>query len=235
MALDDYFSDPSQECLARLFDAVNAMDISSAPILTRNERIIMRVTERKDIFSEKFSHPHAPAMTASKKPSQGSTGSGGGNRDTIVAYPQEGAVSSRTSFDLAQRPRTDSLQSRQSDSGGISNGWVSEDGMHEGSNEGINQYSHATPQPSQRGRRSIDSNSTSSHARREDLPIPVIDTSKGNRTQMDTHFHPTTIIYRGHTLPIKVPLSTFSEEVGDVSIWMTTYQYATRLILTLIR
>src|SRR5215472_28624 len=54
MALDDYFSDPSQDCLARLFDAVNAMDISSAPVLTRNEKIVMRASERKDVFAEKF-------------------------------------------------------------------------------------------------------------------------------------------------------------------------------------
>lgn len=54
MALDDYFSDPSQDCLARLFDAVNAMDLSGAPLLTRQEKIVMRSSERKDIFSEKF-------------------------------------------------------------------------------------------------------------------------------------------------------------------------------------
>ena len=28
LALDDYLSDPSQDCLARLFDAVNSMDLS---------------------------------------------------------------------------------------------------------------------------------------------------------------------------------------------------------------
>ena len=54
LALEDYFTDPSQECLARLFDAVNAMDISAAPVLTRDEKLIMRVSDRKDVFSEKF-------------------------------------------------------------------------------------------------------------------------------------------------------------------------------------
>ena len=54
MALDDYYNDPSQDALARLFDAVNSMDISGAPILTRQEKIVMRCSERKDVFAEKF-------------------------------------------------------------------------------------------------------------------------------------------------------------------------------------
>ena len=214
MALDDYFSDPSQECLARLFDAVNAMDISSAPVLTRYEKLVMRVSERKDIFAEKFPQ-HPPSLAVTKRPSQGSTNSGGGNRDTIVAYPHESAASSRTSFDTSQRPRTDSLQSRGSESEGSTAAWVSEDGMLEGSNGGGAYHNQQTPQPSQRGRRSMDSNSTSSHARREDQPIPFIDVQ--SRAPKDTHFYTTSIVYRGHTLPIKMPLSTFPEEVGDVS------------------
>src|ERR1700683_525988 len=54
MALDDYYNDPSQDALARLFDAVNSMDISGAPVLSRSEKIVMRSSERKDIFAEKF-------------------------------------------------------------------------------------------------------------------------------------------------------------------------------------
>ena len=33
----------------------------------------------------------------------------------------------------------------------------------------------------------------------------------------DTHFYQTSIDYKGLQLPIKMPLSTFSEEVGEVS------------------
>ncbi|KAF9027622.1 spindle pole body interacting protein [Hymenopellis radicata] len=54
MALDDYLLDPSQDCLARLFDAVNSMDLSGAPTLTRFEKMVMRCSERKDVFAEKF-------------------------------------------------------------------------------------------------------------------------------------------------------------------------------------
>ncbi|TFY73961.1 hypothetical protein EWM64_g10052, partial [Hericium alpestre] len=64
LALDDYFNAPSQDCLARLFDAINAMDISAAPVLTRYEKLIMRHSERKDVFAEKFLPPR-PSPDAS--------------------------------------------------------------------------------------------------------------------------------------------------------------------------
>jgi Stabilization of polarity axis len=35
------------------------MDLSAAPILTRSEKIIMRNSERKDVFIEKFTSPRA--------------------------------------------------------------------------------------------------------------------------------------------------------------------------------
>ena len=44
LALEDYFMNPSQDCLARLFDAVNAMDVAAMPALTRYEKLILRNT-----------------------------------------------------------------------------------------------------------------------------------------------------------------------------------------------
>ena len=54
MALENYFNDPSQDCLAGLFDAINSIYISKAPVLSRHEKLIMRTSERKDVFVEKF-------------------------------------------------------------------------------------------------------------------------------------------------------------------------------------
>ena len=203
MALDDYFANPSQECLTRLFDAINAMDISHAPSLTRDEKLIMRITERKDLFMEKFTPiqniPLSNASTTSvnKRPSQGNAHVS--QKDTVMML--SGASESSSSVEgpkprsqHTSRSRADSLKSHQSESEG------------------------------QRGRRSIDSASTSSHIRagrdgRDDTSIPavpVLDAS--SRMPKDTHFYQTSIVYSGHTLPIKMPLSTFPEEVGDVSI-----------------
>lgn len=255
MALDDYFTDPSQECLARLFDAVNAMDMSQAPSLTRDEKLILRVTDRKEVFLEKFPAPAAPAQAGpgsavhqgqvQKRPSQASThahggyrdrGGGGGERDkdreALVMHALEGGSS--TSFEGGRAPsqsqsqsrsRANSLRSHKSAATDASGGpasygssaaWAGEDGVLEGP-EGRNQ---TTPQPpqsqsAQRGRRSTDSNSTNSHARKEEATIPLI--GPNSRGLEDTHFFKTSIVYRGHTLPIKMPLSTFAEEVGDVS------------------
>ncbi|EJC99276.1 spindle pole body interacting protein [Fomitiporia mediterranea MF3/22] len=280
MALHDYFSDPSQECLARLFDAVNAMDISGAPTLTRDEKLIMRVTERKDIFMEKFASPppsqNQPQSQSagSKRPSQGSTHAahrererererGERDRDTLVMHQGEGG--SRSSFEGGKtqsqsqsqsRSRADSLKSHKSAAASESSGpasyasgaaWAGAgedgvlalDGLHitttttsnSNNNNSNGNDSHSrdraqsqiTPQPTQtqtqtqRGRRSVDSNSTSSHARRDEYAaIPLVDVNA--RAPKDTHFYTTSIVYRGHTLPIKMPLATFPEEVGDYSL-----------------
>ncbi|PPQ68193.1 hypothetical protein CVT25_015025 [Psilocybe cyanescens] len=85
LALDDYLRDPSQDCLARLFDAVNSMDLSGAPTLTRHEKLVMRSSERKDIFAEKFTHipsqqgwgPGAPVLGSKAVLQHKSTNSNG--------------------------------------------------------------------------------------------------------------------------------------------------------------
>lgn len=52
--LDEFYASPSVDVLAGLYDAINAMDLSHMPMLTRGEKLILRSTERKDFFSEKF-------------------------------------------------------------------------------------------------------------------------------------------------------------------------------------
>jgi hypothetical protein len=60
LSLDDYFSSPSQDCLARLFDAINSINLSNAPILTYPEKLVMRNSERKDVFIEKLTSHERP-------------------------------------------------------------------------------------------------------------------------------------------------------------------------------
>lgn len=216
MALDDYFSDPSQEWLARLFDAVNAMDISQAPVLSRDEKLVMRVSERKDVFIEKFHD----AIAGSKRPSQENTtlhtSYASSNRDTLVNHYTENGSS--TSFDGGKaRSRTDSINSHDNTSEASSlqgsTAWNGDDATQE-SDSGA----HNAGQ-SHHGRRSVDTTSVSSHGmhngREASIPAILEPYSRGPK---DTHFYSTSIVYRGHTLPIKMPLSTFPEEVGDVSI-----------------
>ncbi|CAG8583499.1 13259_t:CDS:2, partial [Racocetra fulgida] len=47
-------TDPSIECLASLYQAVNSMDCKLMPIFNAHEKAILRASENKDMFEEKF-------------------------------------------------------------------------------------------------------------------------------------------------------------------------------------
>ncbi|KIL66165.1 hypothetical protein M378DRAFT_75418 [Amanita muscaria Koide BX008] len=187
LALDDYFQDPSQDCLARLFDAVNSMDLSSAPRLTRYEKLVMRFSERKDIFAEKFS----ASITDQK-------------------HLHQQQISFDSSFTLGGSAvwvgdETDTSINRTDADGNLSRGSSSQVG-------------------SELGRKSVDASSSSSqaHGKESGQPTTVthghFDNQLRSAMTKDTHFYHTTVAYRDHQLPIKVPLSTFPEEVGDYSL-----------------
>jgi hypothetical protein len=256
MALDDYFSDPSQDCLARLFDSVNSMDLSAAPILTRTEKFVMRASERKDIFADRFSPTNhidnpivAPSSAAhSNKPRHrpsNSIESVSSFEDGILIRPRDrdhdwdphhqqqqqlrSRTRSRADSGAGSAP-TSTTHSQQSPSDssftlGGSAVWV-------GDESGIE--SAAPPQPTAfvgslvpsasgstlatatRGRRSTDTSSASSHFGPPNTG-PAFDHQVRPGIAKDTHFYHTFIAYKEHVLPIKMPLSTFPEEVGDVS------------------
>lgn len=224
MALDDYFSDPSQECLARLFDAANAMDISMAPTLTRDEKLIMRVSERKDIFAEKFIEKRPPQDAISSHI----------KRDTLVMLSND----SHTSIEGSKaRSRADSLRSQPASEVSFSLGgsavWVDED-----SGEGDSTLTAL------KGRTSTDNSSSSSHGvngRRDESGPPssvtYVDPTSRTMSPKDTHFFSTVIVYKGLTLPIKMPLSTFPEEVGDVCLisHVRFFPYANKFQYSLIQ
>ncbi|GAA5874615.1 hypothetical protein JCM3774_004662 [Rhodotorula dairenensis] len=54
LALEDYFRNPSIAILANLYDSLNAIDTTGLPFLTLPERQILRTSDRKDLFEEKF-------------------------------------------------------------------------------------------------------------------------------------------------------------------------------------
>ncbi|KAF8343108.1 docking domain of Afi1 for Arf3 in vesicle trafficking-domain-containing protein [Cantharellus anzutake] len=57
LALQKYFQNPSIEVLADLYDAIEAMDLGMMPALSRNEKLILRASDRQDTFLEKFHSP----------------------------------------------------------------------------------------------------------------------------------------------------------------------------------
>ncbi|KAG9299886.1 hypothetical protein G9A89_005415 [Geosiphon pyriformis] len=54
LALENYFRNPSIDCLASLYEAVNTMDVSFMPRFSPQEKVILRASESKDLFEEKF-------------------------------------------------------------------------------------------------------------------------------------------------------------------------------------
>ncbi|EGO29734.1 hypothetical protein SERLADRAFT_365750 [Serpula lacrymans var. lacrymans S7.9] len=245
LALDDYFSHPSQDCLARLFDAINFMDIMAAPTLTRAEKLVMRATERKDIFAEKLAQ-YRPTMDAAANWSNGSR--------PKQQHKTDSSPSSHSSFEEGTIPRNrEPIASSRARSGthsssksiphrsvtppsdtsfslGGSAVWVGDEsvldsqvGVAIGGDPG-SIISGGSSTLASRGRKSTDASSSSSHAppgRENNTHVGTIPTAYDSHLRSgiskDTHFYQTTIVYKGHQLPIKIPLSTFPEEVGDVS------------------
>ncbi|KAJ7678700.1 stabilization of polarity axis-domain-containing protein [Mycena rosella] len=247
MALDDYFSDPSQDCLARLFDAVNSMNLSGAPILTRNEKIVMRSSERKDIFSEKFVHlaPPLQGWNTSKTPLQHRSSH---SAESFSSF-EEGILMRNKDRDEApvsvQQPTAQSSPSEASFSLGGSAVWVGdESGLDPTSNEGeddsILSFVGTTVTGPIRRRRSTDASSGSSQAHMKDgtLRPSIAHTPSYYDPQMrsgmakDTHFYHTTVAYKDHQLPIKMPLATFPEEVGDYSLITLIKAFSSQMLVS---
>uniref|UniRef100_V5EJP1 UDENN domain-containing protein n=1 Tax=Kalmanozyma brasiliensis (strain GHG001) TaxID=1365824 RepID=V5EJP1_KALBG len=58
LALDDYFKEPGPDCLARLYDAINRLDLSAAPSFSRAEKLVLRGSDRRDLFEERPRDTH---------------------------------------------------------------------------------------------------------------------------------------------------------------------------------
>ncbi|KAF8605973.1 spindle pole body interacting protein [Ceratobasidium sp. AG-I] len=218
MALDDYFVQPDVQCLARLFDAVNAMDISRAPRLSRDEMLIMRATERKDVFAEKF---FGTELHTDVIPKDGRVLGLNGLRSATVSVDAFDADPTTTT-----RSRKSSLtsDSAHSHSPPTSLGIKSSE-----SNEDVTTKFNGEAAP----RTSLDRMSMSSSAH----PGSRVDSSSvghGSTTPLakriinsrDTHFYTSFVRYTkmkesggNHLdLPVNWPLSIFPEEVGDCSL-----------------
>ncbi|EAU91626.1 MesA protein [Coprinopsis cinerea okayama7 len=248
MALDDYFADPSQDCLARLFDAVNAIDLSAAPVLSRSEKLVMRSSERKDIFLEKFAHlapqqnsAYTPGVKAYTHKSSNSNDSYSSFEDGLLMRARDrDKQTARKEHPMRQEengtaPGPPPSQSRDSPSDssfslGGSAVWVGDEtGLDligkESNGDSHSATSHtgsSTLVASSQQRRSIDASSSSSHLMNKELPSKPFphglhDLHRSNVVK-DTHFYHTTVGYKDHQLPIKMPLATFAEEVGDYSL-----------------
>lgn len=181
LALDDYFTNPNVECLVRLYEAINNLDLSGMPEFTREEKLILRASDRRDMFEERFH------LRSSEEDEDGSKNDLSGADGPDFAYsadehdpnrPRAGSGSTLSETDSR------SMRRRPSQIDVLPNGM--------------------SRRPS--GANSID--------RRPSGPISPLPSSGRPR---DTHFFDTRIVYRSIPIPIRLPLTTFTEEVGEVS------------------
>lgn len=238
MALENYFNDPSQDCLAGLFDAINSIDISKAPVLSRHEKLIMRTSERKDVFVEKFedllrptndSNAHISTKTSSTNSRHQATSSQGSHssfEDGILRVKKtSNPAASSTSLhsQLPQSSQQPNQPSPSNDSFSLDGSavWVGdESGLEQVGASGL-PANHAYSVGSGRGRRSTDASSSASSSGfqggTKSVEANLISTTAHDPAALkDTHFFPAVMEYNEHRIPIKLPMATFAEEVGDV-------------------
>lgn len=211
LALEDYYKEPSLECLSRLYRAINSMDTSYLPHLSLDERIILRTSERKDMFEEKFADASTPFphSAASSTPSSIHQPLGRAPSSNSLSRQSEGSTEVLdTAFDR-----------RSGSSGSLSSFTsASKDAQSSvnGSSDDLAGWNRArsranTVTSSEDGRSQYGLGLAAGGGERATTPAPPPGRPK------DTHWFDSKITYAGVPLPIRIPLATFPEEVGDVS------------------
>lgn len=224
------------------------MDLSGAPTLTRHEKLVMRSSDRKDIFSEKFVNIASqqllgPSSNVGKKPvvqhkSTHSSESYSSFEDGFLMknkdrHPEDSKNRRKDEYS-SQKSESDSVATTSahphspedsSFSLGGSAVWVGDESALDiaAPKENPADASSVVGNGASRPRRSTDASSSSSQAHSKEqghrhVPPrpPYNDSHYRHGIVKDTHFYHTTAAYKDHHIPIKMPLSTFPEEVGDV-------------------
>ncbi|KZT60916.1 spindle pole body interacting protein [Calocera cornea HHB12733] len=214
LALDQFYVDPSMDTLSRLFDAVNAMDTSLMPHFSHMEKLILRGSDRNDCFGEKF----IPGMQPPSRPPNAAELDG---RSQADAGGEDGSDESGT---RAEGPGTLADYNRSRATSVTS---VSETSSVGGRKSFDNPSAGNPPKDwtSRHKRPSFDRvSSASSTGSRAGLGVKSSSDSHeakprgGTMGTRDTHFFNTSIVFKGVTLPIRIPLSIFRDEIGDFSL-----------------
>jgi hypothetical protein len=159
LALEEYFANPSHEILAKLFDSANAISTAGMPVLTREERILLRQSDRKDCLGFRFGL-------------------------------LENAMDN---LSISEAPESSvGHDSRDMAGSSIASSTLPSSMARKNSSASSSAY-HGTPDLS-----------SVPHARRG---VP-----------RDTHFFETEARFRKITVPIRIPMTLFDEDVGDYSI-----------------
>lgn len=205
LALDEYFELQSRDVLARLYESLNTLDLSLFPNFSREEKLILRAWERRDLFEERV--VLSSRLTNSMK----------------AAY---------TTFDSTATDDTIPNETNGSASEHVRNLSRGSSSMHSGDDlpkdpPRTGQVSHkpslASLRPGNLKRRPSNAVQTpaaldppSSSIRRPSNAALQTSTSAGRIK--DSHFWETCLSFgKIQDLPIRVPTDVFDEEIGEVS------------------
>ena len=187
----------------RLFDSLNAMDISLAPSFTRHEKFILRTSDRRDLFVEKFAK-RAP-FEASRPESRNT----GHHSDDSAKRKLGGSTSSE--LVVIEQPnnhaRSASTASLPSSDPSMESTVVVGDEPPRESMENGKPLPNKPHEPPGKQDGYLNGLSTDSLPERRSFTKPV---------HRDTRVFEAQVKYGELNLPIKLPLTTFSEEIGDV-------------------
>ena len=204
LALEDYFNEPLPTVLKRLYEAINSIDISHAPRFSPDEKIVLRNSERKDLFGEKFHFPE----DASHGVGHAAPGAGDGQ------------------YDASARSQTPTPANTSNVVPGHGQGLGLESGIPElairpTSSASVLNYTDELAKPRTRvvSGSSLGRPGTSgSGSGQRQQPLPMQRSLSRSKELRDTHFFDTHVAYNGLSLPIRLPLATFQHEVGDVGL-----------------
>ncbi|KAG7553659.1 hypothetical protein FFLO_02944 [Filobasidium floriforme] len=263
LALEEYYQSSSPQVLAKLFDSLNNVSLRGCPTLSRAERIILRNSERKDLFAEKFISPGSGLglglggnVNGASGGMEGDTGEAGGMEDLDVFEPDwvpEGLGStlnassnsgpgggvtihngggagsgSGSGSGLSMRKSFKSTLTRLSDGSGRRMRKTSRSSLLGDKEVGMGSESSGRPGSSRAASPSTNTNQAQIQQQQQNqqyrglgIGRPEVDAGGTVRKAVgpkDTHYFDTVAEYSGLSIPIRVPLSIFPEEVGDYSI-----------------
>ncbi|MBW0532027.1 hypothetical protein O181_071742 [Austropuccinia psidii MF-1] len=228
LALEDYFINPSIDCLAQLFHAINTMDTTGLPQLSHHERLILRCTERQDMFEEKFI-PNQTFRDSCDISNSTKFSSNHSNLSLLSTSPIPQTNNSIKSIIDSNSSSTPLLPSSASINSLDNKLHLNHhhhhhhhQNSHHSSSGSISSFSPqnspdklAFNQTRSRASSNLINLSDSNH---NSQIIPFTTSWPSHKRPRDTHFFDTKIIYAGKSIPVRIPLQTFPEEVGEYSL-----------------
>lgn len=226
LALEDYYRSPSLSILQRLYSAINSMDLTGLPVLSRDERLVLRGSERKDLFEEKFwggnsiSSPLPEHRQLGRTPSTASFATSSNAAEVLDT--------TASSFDRQSLRSSDSRSSLRDPSASSSTDDLAWKARSRAGTVGSAASDFAAP-----------SGAVSPTEGRSTMAASMIGSTMGSSVggvtggrPKDTHFFETKVHYAGIPLPIRIPVGTMEEEIGDVSDLQEIYFAALTLCLS---